>query len=96
MVRDDFIALCAGSFMFAGGFGWFGAPETGEFKLAKIRSGLNLSIPIRTLPPESKAVRCMMVWVGGPGSAPELWCPPRPPLPEEQASPTGHLEKPGG
>jgi hypothetical protein len=87
MAREDLIALCAGSFIFAGGFGlgWF-TPESAEFKLARIRAGLNYSIPIRTLPPSIKAIGCMMMWVGGPGGEPKLWCPAAR-LPEEQAPP---------
>jgi hypothetical protein len=27
-------------------FGWFTTPETAEFKLAKIRSGVDFSIPV--------------------------------------------------
>jgi hypothetical protein len=88
MAREDLIALCAGSFIFAGGFGlgWFTTPESAEFKLARIRAGLNYSIPIRTLPPAIKAIGCMMMWVGGPGGEPEPWCPAAP-LPEERAPP---------
>lgn len=84
MIRDEFIALCAGSLMVATwtSFGCFIAPEPGESKLAKIRLEPS-TIPRRTLPPEVKAIRCMMVWVGQ--SEPELWCPAAPPLPEDQA-----------
>ena len=91
MARDDFIALCCGMLMSAGGFGfgWFTPPDSAEFKLAKIRAGLDLSIPIRALPPNVKALRCMLVWVGGPGGEPEMWCPAAPPLPEEPVPPAG-------
>lgn len=87
MAREDLIALCAGSCIFAGGcgLGWFTTPESAEFKLARIRAGLNYSIPIRTLPPAMKAIGCTMMWVGGPGGEPELWCPAAPP--EEPAPP---------
>jgi hypothetical protein len=64
---------------------WFIAPEPPDLKLARIRAGLDLSMPGRTLPPEVKALRCMMVWIGTAG--PEIWCPAAPPLPEEQAPP---------
>ena len=88
MVREEIIALCAGSLMVATwtGFGWLLTPETAEFKLAKFRAGVNFSIAVRTLPPDPKAVRCMMVWVGSLGE-PELWCPAAPPLPEPVAPP---------
>jgi hypothetical protein len=85
MARDDFIALCCGMFMSAGGFGfgWLITPEPAEFKLAKIRAGLDLSIPIRTLPPDTKIIDRVLMWVGGPGGEPDIWCPPV--RPEEQA-----------
>jgi hypothetical protein len=72
MARDDFIALCSGFIMCTGGFGfgWFITPEPAELKLAKIRAGLDLSIPIRTLPPDTKIIDCVMMWVGGPGGRP--------------------------
>jgi hypothetical protein len=87
MVRDDFVALCAGSLMVVtwSGFGWLMAPAPAETKLAQIRAGVNMPIPRRTLRPDTKIVDCIMVWVGGPGGEPELWCPPAPPLPQEQA-----------
>ncbi len=89
MARDDFIALCCGMLMSAGGFsfGWFTMPESAEFKLAKIRAGLDLSISRRALPPDSKMIDCVLMWVGGPGGEPEMWCPAAPSLPEEQAPP---------
>jgi hypothetical protein len=61
--------------------------EPAEMKLARIRASLDLSMPIRTLPPEVKALKCMIVWVGGPGGEPEMWCPAARLLPEEQAPP---------
>jgi hypothetical protein len=93
MVRDDFIALCAGSLMVGTWtwFGWLMAPEPAELKLAWIRAGLDFSLPVRTLRPNPKIVDCAMVWIGAKG-APELWCPAVPPLqPHEQvpdAAPT--------
>jgi hypothetical protein len=60
-------------------------PEPAEVKLGRLWAGAARSIPIRTLPPEVKALRCMMVWLGTAG--PEIWCPAAPPLPEEQAPP---------
>ena len=89
MARQAFVALCAGSFVFASGlgFGWFITPETAEVKLARIWAGVDLSIPIRTLPPDVKALRCVLMWIGGPGGEPEMWCPPVPPLPGDQAPP---------
>jgi hypothetical protein len=63
-----------------GGFGWSITPEPAEMELARIRAGLDWSMPVRT---EVKALRCMMVWIGTAG--PELWCPAAPPLLEEQA-----------
>jgi hypothetical protein len=87
MVPDECVALCAAIFMLAGGsgFGWVMAPESAEYKLAKIHAGLHIKAARRTLPPDSKIVECVMVWVGGPGGEPELWCPAVPP--EEQAPP---------
>jgi hypothetical protein len=78
MARDDFIALCSGFLMCTGGFGcgWFITPEPAELKLAKIRAGLDLSIPIRTRPPDIKIIDCVLMWVGGPGGEPEIRCPP--------------------
>ena len=87
MVREHFIALCAGLVMGTGGFGfgWITFPETAELKLARIRAGVDFSIPIRTLPPEVKALRCVLMWVGERGRKPEMWCPAAPPFPEDQA-----------
>jgi hypothetical protein len=87
MVRDYLFSLCGGALMVAtwGGFGWSITPEPAEMELARIRAGLDWSMPVRTLPPEVKALRCMMVWIGTAG--PELWCPAAPPLLEEQAPP---------
>jgi hypothetical protein len=87
MARDDFTALCAGFEMCTGGggLGWFITPEPAEMKLARIRAGLDLSIPIRALPPDTKIIDCVMIWVGGPGGDPEIWCPSV--RPEEQARP---------
>jgi hypothetical protein len=89
MAREDLIGLFSGPVMSTGGFGfgWFITPETAEIKPARIWAGVDLWIPIRTLPLNTKAVRCMLVRVGGPSSEPELWCPAAPPLPEEQAPP---------
>jgi hypothetical protein len=55
MVRADLIALCAGSTIFAGGFGfgWSILPEEADLKLARIRAGILWSIPRRTLPPHT-------------------------------------------
>ena len=69
------------------GFGSFITPESAEVRLARIRGGVDYTISVRTLPPNVKALRCMMMWVGGPGGEPELWCPAAPPLPEDQAPP---------
>jgi hypothetical protein len=87
MARDHFIALCSGFVMCTGGFGfgWFITPEPAEMKLGRLWAGAAQSIPVRTLPPEVKALRCVMVWIGTAG--PEIWCPAAPPLPEEQAPP---------
>ena len=89
MVRGDFIALGAGCFMFTGGvgFGSFITPEPAEVRLARIRGGVDYTMSVPTLPPNVKALRCMMMWVGGPGGEPELWCPAAPPLPEDQTPP---------
>jgi hypothetical protein len=87
-VRVHFLALCAFIMCTGGfGFGWSITPEPAEVKLARIWAGVDLSIPIRTLPPNTKAVRCMLVWVGGPGGDPEMWCPAVPPLPEDDQAP---------
>jgi hypothetical protein len=69
MVRKDLIALGAGCFMFTGGVGFssFIAPEPAEVRLARIRGGVDYTMSVRTLPPDVKALRCMMMWVGGPG-----------------------------
>jgi hypothetical protein len=69
MAREDFVTVCTGFVTCTGGFGfgWFITPEPAEMKLARIRASLDLSMPIQTLPPEVKALRCMTVWVGGPG-----------------------------
>ena len=85
MVRDDCVALSAGVFMLAGsvGFGWVMVPESAEFKLAKIRAGIH--VRGGHSPPGSKMIECVMIWLGGPGGEPELWCPAV--LPEEQAPP---------
>jgi hypothetical protein len=87
MVRDDFISLCCGLAISAGGFGfgWFITPETAELKLARVRASVDWSMPVRTLPPEVKALRCVMLWIGTAG--PELWCPAVPALPEEPEQP---------
>jgi hypothetical protein len=87
MVREDFIAWGAGLAMSAGGFGfgWFITPEPAEMKLGRLWAGAAQSIPVRTLPPEVPALRCIMMWVGTAG--PEIWCPAAPPLPEEPARP---------
>jgi hypothetical protein len=87
MVRDHFISLCGGALMVGtwAGFGLFITPEPAELKLARARAGVDLSVPVRTLPPEVKALRCIMMWVGAAG--PEIWCPAAPPLPKEQAPP---------
>jgi hypothetical protein len=87
MVRDYLFSLCGGVLMLATwtGFGAYIAPEPAEMKLARIRAGVDWSMPVRTLPPEVKALRCVMLWIGTAG--PELWCPAAPPLPEEQAPP---------
>jgi hypothetical protein len=53
-------------------FGWFITPEPAELKLARIRAGVDFSIPV--LPPEVKALRCVLMWVGGPRGEPEMWC----------------------
>jgi hypothetical protein len=89
MVRDDFITLCAGVVMSTGsfGFGSLMAPEPAELKLARIRAGLDFSLPVRTLRPNRKIVDCAMVWMGAKGE-PEIWCPAVPPRPEERAAPT--------
>jgi hypothetical protein len=90
MVRDWFMTLCGGALMVAtwSGFGAYIAPEPAELKLARIMAGLDRSIR-RTLPPDTKIVKCVMVWVGGPGGEPELWCPPVPlEEPELPAVPT--------
>jgi hypothetical protein len=87
MVRDYLFSLCGSAFMLATwtGFGAYIAPEPAELKLARIRAGLDWSMPVRTLPPEVKALRCMMVWIGTAG--PELWCPAVLPSPDEQEPP---------
>jgi hypothetical protein len=87
MVRDYLYSLCGGALMLATwtGFGAYIAPEPAEVKLARIRAGVDWSMPVRTLPPGVPAIRCMMVWIGT--AAPELWCPAAPPLRAEQAPP---------
>jgi hypothetical protein len=52
MARDDLVALCAGGFL----------SETAEFKLTKIRAGLNYSVAKRTLPRDTKIIECVMMW----------------------------------
>ena len=87
MVRDWLITLCGGALMVAtwAAFGWFIVPEPAELKLARTTASVDWSIPLRTLPPEVKALRCIRMWVGTAG--PEVWCPAAPPLPEDQAPP---------
>jgi hypothetical protein len=85
MVRDYLFSLCGGAFMLATwtGFGTYITPEPAEMKLARIRAGVDWSIPVRTLPPEVKARSCILMWIGAAGV--EMWCPmPRRP---EQAPP---------
>jgi hypothetical protein len=67
------------------GSGCFITPESARSKLARIRAGPDLSIPIRTLPLDTKIIDCVLMWMGGPGGEPEIWCPPV--RPEEQAPP---------
>jgi hypothetical protein len=87
MVRDllvslgSAVALWGSSFTFA----YLCFPEPAEHKLGRLWAGAAQSIPVRTLPPEVPALRCIMMWIGTAG--PELWCPAAPPLPEEQAPP---------
>jgi hypothetical protein len=50
-----------------GGFGWSITPEPAEMKLGRLWAGAAQSIPVRTVPPEVKALRCMMVWIGTAG-----------------------------
>jgi hypothetical protein len=86
MVRDYLVSLGAGSLMVAmwSTCGWLLAPEPAELRLARIQAAaLSQSVPVRTLPPEVNAIRCMMVWIGTAG--PELWCPAAPPRPRDQA-----------
>jgi hypothetical protein len=87
MVRDYLYSLCGGALMVAtsGGFGWFITPKPAETKLGRLWADAARTTPVRTLPPEVKALRCMMEWIGTAG--PEIWCPAAPPLPEEQAPP---------
>jgi hypothetical protein len=85
MVRDDFIALCAGALMVASwaAFGWFIAPEPVESKLAKVGIDAPL-IPQRPLWPGINIFECVIVgWK--PHVPPEVDCPAGPPLPESQA-----------
>jgi hypothetical protein len=84
MVREYLYSLCGGALMGAtwSGFGWFVAPEPAEHKLGQLWAGVAQTIPVRTLPPEVPAIRCVMMWVGTAG--PEIWCPAAPPLPEDQ------------
>jgi hypothetical protein len=60
MVRDDFIALCAGSLMAAtwAGYGWFITPEPVESKLAKVRINALLirNVPCRRASTSSNAL----------------------------------------
>ena len=92
MVREDLIAWGAGLVMSAGGFGfgWFIMPEPAELKLLRIQTNLDYQAPKRrTLPPDTKIVDCVMMWIGGPGGEPEIWCPPVPPEePQRPAVPT--------
>jgi hypothetical protein len=62
MVRDDFIALCAGSLMATtwAGYRWFITPEPVESKLAKVRINA-LLIPQRPVSPGIKAFECVIV-----------------------------------
>ena len=85
MAREDFVTLCTGFVTCTGGFGfgWFITPEPAEMKLARICASLDLSMPIRALPPPTKIIHCVMMWVGGPAGDPKIWCPPV--RPEEQA-----------
>jgi hypothetical protein len=87
MVRDYLFSLCGSALMLATwtGFGAYIAPEPAELKLARIRAGVDWSMPVRTLPPEVKALRCVMLWIGAAG--PELWCPAALPSPDEQEPP---------
>jgi hypothetical protein len=84
MVREYLYSLCGGALMGAtwSGFGWFVAPEPAEHKLGQLWAGVAQTIPVRTLPPEVPAIRCVMMWVSTAG--PEIWCPAAPPLPEDQ------------
>jgi hypothetical protein len=87
MVRDYLFSLCGSALMVATwtGFGAYIAPGPAELKLARIRAGVDWSMPLRTLPSEIKALRCVMLWIGTAG--PELWCPAAPPFPDEQEPP---------
>jgi hypothetical protein len=62
MVRDDFIALCAGSLMATtrAGYRWFITPEPVESKLAKVRINA-LLIPQRPVSPGIKVFECVIV-----------------------------------
>jgi hypothetical protein len=84
MVRDSLYSRCGGALMVATwtGFGAYIAPEPAEMKPGRIWAAAARSIPVRTLPPEVPAIRCVMMWVGTSG--PEIWCPAAPPLPEQQ------------
>jgi hypothetical protein len=87
MVRDILVSLASSAALsgtsFA--FAYLCFPEPAEVKLGRLWAGAAQPIPVRLLPPEVKAIRCVMMWVGTAG--PEIWCPAAPPLPEEQARP---------
>jgi hypothetical protein len=82
MVRDELIAVCAGSLMVASWavFGWFITPEPVESTLAKVRVDASL-IPQRPVSPGINVFECIIVgWE--PHVPPEVDCPAGPPLPE--------------
>jgi hypothetical protein len=83
MVRDYLFSLRGGAFMLATwtGFGACIAPEPAELTLGRLWADAAQTMPIRTLPPEVPALRCVMVWIGTAG------CPAAPPLPEKPEHP---------
>jgi len=80
------ITFCSWAVMIGGalGYGWGMVPEPAELKLLRVQAGLSWSIPVRALPPDTKIIECVMMWVGGPGGQPAVWCPPMLLRPTEQ------------
>jgi hypothetical protein len=87
VVRDLLVSLAAAMALWGSCFvlAYLCFPEPAEHKLGRLWTEAAQTMPVRTLPPEVPAIRCVMMWVGTAG--PELWCPAAPPLPEKPEQP---------